>query len=510
MIGVEPDCNERAVIITENQPKAVDLGICNEYVGNCNDALRCNWVVNLAKPIAQSDLASIEALLKGRPDGLSIRDLVGTGATDAQRRSMQRRLKKLIDSGRVRSEGATKGARYHWAGANPSPASDDHTAKNDDGDALVPISAEGRVVLAILDRPSVQRNPVGYNRDFLSSYLPNKTFFLPERAREHLARIGATGPEQPAGTYARGILDRLLIDLAWNSSRLEGNTYSILDTHVLLERGKTAEGKSAEETQMILNHKEAIEYLVDIANEGAFNRSTILNLHALLSNNLLPDPMAEGRLRRGIVGIGNSVYAPLQNLQLIDECFGELLGKAHSITDPFEQSLFVCIQLPYLQPFEDVNKRVSRLAANIPFIKHNLSPISFIDVPQDAYVNAMLAVYELNAVEPIRDVFVWAYERSARRYAAFRQSLGQPDAFRLKYRDELTKVVSDVIRMRLAKPSASHRIREFAHSEIPPADRQRFVEMAEIELLNLHEGNFARYKVRPSEFYNWKAQWEAD
>lgn len=82
------------------------------------------------------------------------------------------------------------------------------------------------------------------------------------------------------------------------------------------------------------------------------------------------------------------------------------------------QAFFLMVHLPYLQPFEDVNKRTSRLAANIPLIHHNLCPLSFIDVPQSAYVDAMIGVYELNRIELLRDVFVWAYERSCQQYVA--------------------------------------------------------------------------------------------
>jgi Fic family protein len=106
------------------------------------------------------------------------------------------------------------------------------------------------------------------------------------------------------------VLDRLLVDLSWASSRLEGNTYSLLDTKRLIEHGQAAEGKDAAETQMILNHKAAIEFLVESAEELEFNRQTILNLHALLSDNLLPDPSASGRLRRIGVGINHYSLSP--------------------------------------------------------------------------------------------------------------------------------------------------------------------------------------------------------
>lgn len=92
------------------------------------------------------------------------------------------------------------------------------------------------------------------------------------------------------------------------------------------------------------------------------------------------------------------------------------------------------IHLPYLQPFEDVNKRVSRLAASIPLIRQNLSPISFVDVPARDYIDGLLGVYELNQIDLLRDVFVWAYERSSAQYAVVKQSLGEPDPFRLRYR----------------------------------------------------------------------------
>jgi Fic family protein len=395
----------------------------------------------------------------------------------------------------------------------PGPAiqlHQDEAELEEAGGLFVPVSPAGQDLQRLLRRPREDREPVGYRREFLSAYKPNSTFYLTPRERTYLAEISKveSGDHKPAGTYARQILNRLLIDLSWASSRLEGNTYSILDTHLLLEQGKAAEGKTAEETQMIVNHKEAIEFLVDAAEEIGFNRHTILNLHSILASNLL-DPQATGRLRQGLIGIGTSVYVPLQVPQAIEECFGEILSKTEAISDPFEQSFFVTVQLPYLQPFQDVNKRVSRLAANIPFIKKNLSPLSFIDVPESTYIQAMLAVYELNKTELARDMFVWAYERSARRYAAIQQSLAAPDRFRLKYREELRGAVSEVVQQKLTKREASKLIEHFASHNIPEADRARFVESAQTELISMHEGNFARFRIRPSQFYAWKAIWEA-
>jgi Fic family protein len=136
---------------------------------------------------------------------------------------------------------------------------------------------------------------------------------------------------------------------------------------------------------MILNHKDAIEFLVTNAEDIGFNRYTILNLHGLLANNLLADPTAVGRLRHIAVGIEGSVFHPLEVPAQIEESFDQLLASASVIRDPFEQAFFMMVQLPYLQPFDDVNKRVSRLAANIPLIQANLAPLSFADVPNDLY-----------------------------------------------------------------------------------------------------------------------------
>jgi hypothetical protein len=366
-----------------------------------------------------------------------------------------------------------------------------------------PLSPSGADVRRVVRKPETERTPIGYKREFLDEYRPNESRYLTPETVEHLARIGRTPEsERPAGTYARHMLDRLLVDLSWASSRLEGNTYSLLDTKELIEHGRAAEGKDAAETQMILNHKAAIEFVVESAGELAFNKQVILNLHGLLSDNLLPDPRASGRLRQKPVRISHSVYSPLEIPQLIEECFEQIVDTAAAIRDPFEQAFFAMVQLPYLQPFDDVNKRVSRLAANIPLVRQNLCPLSFVDVPERAYVEGLLGVYELNRVDLLRDVFVWACERSCQRYAAIRQSLGEPDRFRLRFRNELTDVVSEIVR-RLARPSVEE-VAAAAEGRVPRENMDDFVRMTMRELENLHEGNYARFRLRPSEYQAWR------
>jgi Fic family protein len=257
---------------------------------------------------------------------------------------------------------------------------------------------------------------------------------------------------------------------------------------------------------MILNHKEAIEFIVNNSEDIGFNSYTIKNLHALLSNNLLPDPAASGALRMHGVGIGGSVYTPLAVPQLIEEVFELILQKATDIENPFEQAFFVMVHLPYLQPFDDVNKRVSRLAANIPFSKMNLAPLSFIDVPSDMYVNGLLGVYELNRFELLKDIYIWAYHRSARQYAAQRQSLGEPDLFRLKYRNEVRDLVSEIVIGGVQNSEANILIRAKALG-LPLQDQAKFIQTVDTELISLHEGNIARYYIRPSQFNAWKERW---
>lgn len=459
----------------------------------------------MARELPETELEEIERAVSTRP-GVTSAELADVLGERVPKRTLQYRLKRLVDDGRLVREGQGRWARYRAPDAAPLSAQPDVTADQ----AAIALSRESQDIRAYLRQPLSARKPVGYNRDFLESYRPGETFYLPQDARARLAEIGArhTGGQEAAGTYARQILNRLLIDLSWNSSRLEGNTYSLLDTKRLIEFGQEAEGRDRLEAEMILNHKDAIEFLVGNAADIGFNRYTILNLHGILANNLLADQRAAGRLRHIGVGIDGSVYHPLETPALVEECFDQLLATAEAITDPFEQSLFVMAQLPYLQPFDDVNKRVSRMAANIPFIRANLSPLAFTDVPRDLYSHAILGVYELNRVELLKDVFIWAYERSAARYAAVKQSLGEPDPFRLRYREALRAVVGEIVRGRMDRKAAAAHVASSAEARVEKGDQETFREVAENEILGLHEGNFARYAIRPGEFAAWQDVWK--
>jgi len=450
------------------------------------------------KHIEEQDVKAIERRIAAYHNGIGISELetaLAAAGIAMNRRTLLRRMTILIESKRIRATGAFKG-RVYW------PLTTEVSGEQELEESLIPLSEAGLEIRSHVSQSIQRRDPIGYRRDFLLSY-PNNGPYLDDATRKHLHQIGRAQQESvPAGTMARQVMGRLLIDLSWASSYLEGNTYSLLETERLISFGQAAEGKNALETQMILNHKQAIEFLVESADDIGFNRYSILNLHAILSDNLLPNPEACGRLRQIAVGIGGSVYSPLSTPQLLDEYFQRTLDTAKAVSDPFEQSFFALVHLSYLQPFEDVNKRVARLAANIPLVKHNLCPLSFIDVPKKSYVEGILGVYELNRIELMRDVFVWGYERSVKRYLSTREELGEPDPFRMKYRTLLTEIIREVVIH--TEEEARDIVTSWAAEQVPEHDRQRFINLVHIELKGLHEGNIARFRLRPAEFAAWR------
>jgi len=238
---------------------------------------------------------------------------------------------------------------------------------------------------------------------------------------------------------------------------------------------------------MILNHKSAIELLVDSASAIGFNRYTILNLQSTLSENLLPNPSDEGRIRQHQVEIGKSVFHPISGDALLKELLDLLLSKAAVINDPFEL------------PFSDVNKRTSRLAVNISLIQANLVPLTFLDVAEEAYSRARLAVYEMNRVELLRDLYVWAYERSTMQYVALKQQLAEPDKMRLKHRKLIKEIVYEVVTQ---PPQQAEKIIKTELAKANDLQKEDITDLNALiieELRRIHEGVLVRYGLRPSQ-----------
>ncbi|MDR1661184.1 MAG: Fic family protein [Azoarcus sp.] len=452
------------------------------------------------------EFETIAAVLAEHPQGIGISGLhealsarIGT----INRRTLQRRLTHLVESGRIASEGQSV-ARIYRSRAPTQPAAESARRVAEPGagyEPYAPVSESGSEVRALVRQPLAQRSPTGYDREFLESYEPGVSRYLSGSICLQLHEIGRTPAQgQAAGSYAKSIINRLLLDLPWASSQLEGNTYARRDAKDLIESGKLAAGKDILEAQMILNHKDAVEVLVENADEIGFDIFTFRNLHAVLSQNLLRDDAASGHLRRQALEISGTTFHPSAMPQFIESGFKLLLEKVNAISDPFEQAFFLMVQIPYLQPFVSVNRRVSRLGANISLIKHNLCPISFLGVPEIAYTEGTLGVYEFKRIELLRDVFVWAYERSCQNYLAAATTPPAPDPLKIRYQQELATAVQTLVRGKITATESN--IRRMADA-IPDQDRKAFMRLLAEAMKNLDEGRLARYRLKRSEYAEW-------
>ncbi len=455
---------------------------------------------NMTEPLLTPQQEAILIALSKNESGAKTDDILASFKGTISLRNLQRHLATLVKKNHILRIGKGRATIYKLQTTFPTSK---EAEKAHFFEEYIPVSEDSRDILDYVRRPLIGRNYVSYDRNFLSDYKPNHSAYLGDATRLHLHKIGNTNEmSKPAGTYGREILNRLIIDLSWASSQLEGNTYSRLDTVQLIEFGKFAQGKDAQETQMILNHKAAINFLVENINLIGFNNYTFLSLHGLLSENLLPDPDASGRLRLRPVEITGSVYKPIGIPQIINDVFTEILLKAEQIENSFEQAFFIMVHVPYLQPFEDVNKRVSRLAANIPLLKQNLCPLTFLDVPERAYVEATLGVYEMTRISLLRDLFVWAYERSSKEYLEVSKSLAQPDPIRLRYRQKIHELVGKIVRESIINTIPE--IDAFTKANITENDQAAFIEVVLDDLKRLHEGVLARYQIQPADFAKWQ------
>lgn len=411
---------------------------------------------------------------------------------NASDRQLRYRLNQMRQEGEIRRVGRGPSTRY-VAASRSSPAE-----RIQEG-AL--FSTHARELLSQLALPPSARAIARYDERWLTHV--GTSPLLSDAQRAHLNGIGQTGLEEElAGIYARQLSERLLIDLSWASSALEGNTYSLLDTRRLIETGLEATGKEKVEAQMILNHKLAIEFLLDNVTYG-IRHGIVANLNAILLDNLIKNQADGGKLRSRGVRISGATYLPLNIPQKLTEEFERLLAFARAKQDPFERAFFLLVTLPYLQPFIDGNKRTGRLMANLPLFIANVRPLSFVDIERDDYLEATLCVYEFGELSPLRELFIFAYERSCARYPDVLEALPEPDEFRLEHRALVYEAVRQVVAE--LEPDRERAVEEFAaeHFESLP-DRVRFGAMVLADLRSLHEGNYMRYRIRPAEFEEWR------
>lgn len=415
-----------------------------------------------------------------------------TANVEASRPTVNRYLARMLAAGEIRKVGAGPATRYALPAGVATAASAGQVGYVPQP-VIVPLGAGFRFspdrqpLIGELSAPIGTRKPVTYQRAFVERYVPNETSLMPPALAADLFARGRARGQQPAGTYARKVLEQLLIDLSWHSSRLEGNRKSLLDTQELFARGRS--DADDVDALMLLNHKEAIEFVVDAVPEYGITEAVVRNIQALLMQGLLSHPDGLGKARRSVVTISDSVYVPMQMPQILDEMLALLVEKVRNIKNPIEAAFFLWVNIAYLQPFEDGNKRASRLCANLPLLLQNCAPLSFLDVEPADYAMAILGVYEKQDVSLAAELFAWTYQRSITKYAVILDSMGAPDLFRQRYRELLGEGVRRVV-------ADGATIEAAVQALAPPfADRPAFLELLRQELSHLEAYNCARYRL---------------
>ena len=245
----------------------------------------------------------------------------------------------------------------------------------------------------------------GFNFELINEILPQVELFT-EGEKKQLADLQAQFTRNLEGitpTEYRKEMERLGIDLSWKSSQIEGNTYSLLETEKLLKEKKTASGKTKEEAVMLLNHKDALDFILEdpeYLQELSVRR--IEELHELLVKELDVDK----GIRKRRVGVTGTNYRPLDNEYQIREALEDTCRLINSKENIFEKALLALVLLSYIQAFSDGNKRTARITSNAILIANRHCPISFRTVDSVDYKKAMLIFYEQNNISDIKKIFI--------------------------------------------------------------------------------------------------------
>jgi len=254
----------------------------------------------------------------------------------------------------------------------------------------------------------------GYNFDLFPLF-PSEVFLkeeleiLNEATREYKEKT-----KNISSVIAKKELERLVIEFSWKSSKIEGNTYTLLDTEKLILENKPAEGKTKKETQMILNHKNAFHFVYN--NKMLFNTLTRENLEEL-HKILVKDLDITLGLRKSSIGVSGSVYRPLDNIYQVSEALEALVKTINQMKTIYAKSMVALLGISYIQPFDDGNKRTSRIMADALLMANNFAPLSYRSVDEKEYKEAILIFYELNSIVPFKKIFIEQYNFSARNYA---------------------------------------------------------------------------------------------
>ena len=327
----------------------------------------------------------------GQDEWLSASDITNQIGDSSNRSTIFRSLVELFEANLIEAVGGTKSRKYRLAINSRAYLNWD------------------------LSRPKDQRQKVHYDPSLLDSYEPNKTRWISQERARVLLEHGKAEFEIDEIAYRR-VMNSLLIDLSYASSRLEDVSITWLDTKALIELGEMPEGLSDKELRIVMNHKDAIEYLISDRSNLDVKQLLVFELHKLLSDGLMGDPADSGRLRKKMVKFDDSAYIPITIPTVLGDEFRKFCKKAEVIENPFEQSVFILAFMSYLQPFADANKRTSRLAMNIPLLKNSLAPYSFVHTNRQEYMFGLLAFYERGNSSFIVDAFESGYLRSAPKY----------------------------------------------------------------------------------------------
>jgi Fic family protein len=450
-----------------------------------------------------ADKSDVLSFIRSRPETwLSAADIV-SAVGKVPGRTLRNWLRELVEGGSVESRGERKGRRYLLRKRALVPGTAQLALEGRAPAVQSIFSAHSQMLIRRVEAPLYDRPPATYREDWLRRYVPNESTYLTGKQCRELAELGKRDPIYGrAGTFIKKIYDRLLIDLAFNSSRLEGNTYTLLDTERLLLQGVAAPGKLDAERVMILNHKEAISYLVRSAERLQADEVTIRTLHYLLADSLVA-PGAAGQIRDESIRVSGTTYAPVDGRERLARLLFLVLEKAQAIRDPFEQSLFLLVHISHLQAFVDVNKRTARLASIIPLIRGDYVPQSFVEVDQRAYLSATIAIYELNEVEPLADVYIWCYRRSCQRFDTNVQVVGFDEVAAL-YRTQRRAMVTKLVREKVPPHEVAEWITANVLNDVEPQHREKFISDVLAEVENLDASRIGGLGITPQELEIWQ------
>ncbi|PCJ82066.1 MAG: cell filamentation protein Fic [Bacteroidetes bacterium] len=310
--------------------------------------------------------------------------------------TVKRILTKLLAESLIQSTGKGKGTKYVIGQAY---------------ELLCPIDVTAYFENDLDDRDILG----GYNLTLITDVLRHVSLFTKEELHK-LTKLQKTYKDNistlTASAYANE-LERLAIDFSWKSSQIEGNTYSLLETERLLKEKETAEGKQKDEATMLLNHKEALDFIISEPNYiSPLKISRIEDIHSLLVNGL----GIERNIRKRRIGISGTNYTPLDNDHQIKETLQDMCDLVNDRECVFEQALLLLILISYIQAFDDGNKRTARIISNAVLIKNGYCPISFRTINSVEYKKAMLIFYEKNNIIAFKKIFISQFEFAVKTY----------------------------------------------------------------------------------------------